>query len=95
MFRPSLLPTLCFLPSAISLRLLPSALLRPITTQAFLLQHPPIRPRPRFHSTTTMATREEKDSMGFISVQADRYWGAQTQRFVTESSIHTHPPPRT
>jgi fumarate hydratase class II len=28
----------------------------------------------------SVATREERDSMGPISVPADRYWGAQTQR---------------
>jgi fumarate hydratase class II len=26
------------------------------------------------------ATRQEKDSIGFVDVPADRYWGAQTQR---------------
>ncbi|KNC86068.1 fumarate hydratase class II [Sphaeroforma arctica JP610] len=32
-------------------------------------------------------TREEKDSMGTIKVQSDRYWGAQTQRSLHHFSI--------
>jgi len=34
-----------------------------------------------------MSTRTEKDTMGEIQVQADRYWGAQTQRSVTNFAI--------
>ncbi|MEM9258836.1 MAG: class II fumarate hydratase [Bacteroidota bacterium] len=32
-------------------------------------------------------TRQEKDSIGFIDVPADRYWGAQTQRSFTNFEI--------
>src|ERR1700682_4331392 len=34
-----------------------------------------------------MATRMEKDSMGEIQVEADRYWGAQTQRSLQNFEI--------
>ena len=27
-----------------------------------------------------MSTRKEKDTLGFVEVPADKYWGAQTQR---------------
>ena len=33
------------------------------------------------------ATRTETDSMGRIEVQADRYWGAQTQRSIEHFAI--------
>ena len=32
-------------------------------------------------------TRQEKDSIGFVDVPADRYWGAQTQRSLTNFEI--------
>ncbi len=34
-----------------------------------------------------MNTRQEKDSIGYIDVPADRYWGAQTQRSFTNFEI--------
>ncbi|MFT6685645.1 MAG: fumarate hydratase class II, partial [Bacteroidia bacterium] len=27
-----------------------------------------------------MSTRKEKDTLGYVEVPADKYWGAQTQR---------------
>ena len=36
-----------------------------------------------------VASREEKDTLGAISVPADRYWGAQTQRSVENFRIGT------
>ena len=36
-----------------------------------------------------MATRSEKDSMGSLAVQADRLWGAQTQRSLQNFEIGT------
>src|SRR3954469_21027392 len=35
----------------------------------------------------TVPTREETDSMGAIEVQADKYWGAQTQRSLLHFNI--------
>ena len=34
--------------------------------------------------SSAAAFRVEKDTFGDIKVQADRYWGAQTQRYVFE-----------
>ena len=34
-----------------------------------------------------MNTRQEKDSIGYVDVPADRYWGAQTQRSFTNFEI--------
>ena len=34
-----------------------------------------------------MNTRQEKDSIGYVDVPADRYWGAQTQRSFTNFDI--------
>src|SRR5271169_6284296 len=38
----------------------------------------------------TMNVRIESDSMGQIEVQADRYWGAQTQRSLENFKIGGH-----
>ncbi|KGF02819.1 class II fumarate hydratase [Actinomyces urogenitalis] len=38
-------------------------------------------------SETSAATRTETDSMGAVEVAADRYWGAQTQRSLTNFNI--------
>ncbi|WP_172119520.1 class II fumarate hydratase [Actinomyces faecalis] len=38
-------------------------------------------------SETSAATRNETDSMGAVEVAADRYWGAQTQRSLTNFNI--------
>ena len=34
-----------------------------------------------------MQTRTERDSMGEVAVPADRYWGSQTQRSLTNFEI--------
>ncbi len=41
-----------------------------------------------------MNTRQEKDSIGYIDVPADRYWGAQTQRSFTNFEIGGQQMPR-
>lgn len=41
-----------------------------------------------------MTTRTEKDSMGTIEVENDRYWGAQTQRSLENFKIGGHRLPR-
>jgi fumarate hydratase class II len=38
--------------------------------------------------------RKEKDSMGFIDVPADKYWGAQTQRSAENFKIGGHRMPK-
>jgi len=40
-----------------------------------------------------MATRKEKDSIGYIEVPAERYWGAQTQRSRQNFKIGGHQMP--
>jgi fumarate hydratase class II len=47
------------------------------------------RPRLKdaFMSSQTTATRIETDTMGEVAVQADRYWGAQTQRSLQNFKI--------
>jgi fumarate hydratase class II len=35
-------------------------------------------------------TRQESDSIGAVDVPADRYWGAQTQRSLTNFPIGGH-----
>ena len=37
--------------------------------------------------------RTEKDTFGELQVPADRYWGAQTQRYATPPTPHSHPHP--
>ncbi len=41
-----------------------------------------------------MSIRIESDSMGPVEVQADRYWGAQTQRSLENFKIGGHRFPR-
>jgi hypothetical protein len=45
---------------------------------------------PSFHSTATMATatRTESDAFGEVQVDADRYWGAQTERSLENFKIN-------
>jgi len=38
--------------------------------------------------------RKEKDSMGYINVPADKYWGAQTQRSSENFKIGGHRMPK-
>jgi len=38
-------------------------------------------------SDPTIITRKEKDSLGYVDVPADKYWGAQTQRSVENFKI--------
>ncbi|MFW5759043.1 MAG: class II fumarate hydratase [Bacteroidota bacterium] len=40
-----------------------------------------------------MATRKEKDSLGFVDVPEDKYWGAQTQRSLQNFKIGTEKMP--
>ncbi|KAI5816364.1 fumarate hydratase class II [Pyronema omphalodes] len=49
-----------------------------------------IRAAPAYFSTSSfkMATRIEKDAFGDIEVATDRYWGAQTQRSLTNFKIN-------
>jgi fumarate hydratase class II len=47
--------------------------------------HPMIRDVPI--GLATSGTRREFDSMGYVDVPADRYWGAQTQRSLQHFSI--------
>ena len=45
--------------------------------------------RRQFTATTKMAsTRTESDAFGEIQVQADRYWGAQTERSLENFKIN-------
>ena len=37
-----------------------------------------------------MAFRQEKDSIGYVDVPAERYWGAQTQRSFENFKIGGH-----
>lgn len=37
-----------------------------------------------------MTFRKEKDSIGYIDVPADKYWGAQTQRSIENFKIGGH-----
>lgn len=41
-----------------------------------------------------MEFRKEKDSLGYVDVPADKYWGAQTQRSKENFKIGGHPMPR-
>lgn len=40
----------------------------------------PLRLCEKYIKSTLMSTRKEKDTLGFVEVPADKYWGAQTQR---------------
>ena len=35
-----------------------------------------------------MSTRKEKDTLGYVEVPADKYWGAQTQRSTQNFKIN-------
>ena len=41
----------------------------------------------RFEKKTIMEFRKEKDSIGYVNVPADKYWGAQTQRSIENFKI--------
>ncbi|CAN8075107.1 unnamed protein product [Agarophyton chilense] len=63
---------------------------RPLPSLLGRLLRPPLNSRPvrPFHSTLPkMNTRIEKDTFGEIKVPADRYWGAQTQRSISNFDI--------
>ena len=45
-------------------------------------------------TATDQATRQEKDTFGFIAVPADRLWGAQTQRSLQNFDISGEQQPR-
>ncbi|KAI4215608.1 MAG: hypothetical protein LQ351_002077 [Letrouitia transgressa] len=51
-------------------------------------QYPPQRQRFAFNSIRTMATRTETDAFGPIQVPADKYWGAQTERSLSNFKIN-------
>lgn len=40
------------------------------------------------HSKLTMNTRKEKDTLGYVDVPADKFWGAQTQRSIENFKIN-------
>ena len=41
-----------------------------------------------------MAVRTERDALGEVEVEADRYWGAQTQRALDNFAVGTERFPR-
>ncbi|KAI4163502.1 MAG: hypothetical protein LQ342_002774 [Letrouitia transgressa] len=51
-------------------------------------QSPPQRQRFAFNTIRTMATRTETDAFGPVQVPADKYWGAQTERSLSNFKIN-------
>lgn len=49
--------------------------------------------RPQIQPKKIMAFRKEKDSIGYVDVPADKYWGAQTQRSSQNFKIGGHKMP--
>ena len=49
--------------------------------------------RPQIQPKKIMAFRKEKDSIGYVDVPADKYWGAQTQRSSQNFKIGGHTMP--